>query len=82
MVLGSLSANKALSVALTKLCGFEDPFDFAKTSFTPALSKTARIAPPALTPVPLEAGLIKTREPLNFASCSCGIVPFINRNSN
>ena len=51
-VLGSLSSSNAFNVALTKLCGFDDPLDLAKTSFTPALSKTARIAPPALTPVP------------------------------
>ena len=44
--------------------------DFAKTSLTPTLSKTARIAPPAITPVPGAAGFKNTLAPLYFADCS------------
>ena len=44
-------------VALTTLCEFVLPSDFANTSVTPALSRTARIAPPAITPVPIGADL-------------------------
>ena len=47
-----------------------DPLDLAKTSVTPALSKTARIAPPAITPVPAAAGLIKTKPPPYLPICS------------
>lgn len=75
-VLASLSSNKAFKVALTKLWGFDEPLDFARTSLTPALSNTALIAPPALTPVPFEAGFINTCEPPNLEDCSWGIVPF------
>ena len=67
---GSRKSVKALMVALTTLCGFDEPNDFANTSVTPALSNTARIAPPAITPVPCEAGLTQTLEAPNFEICS------------
>src|SRR6188508_3875960 len=67
----------ALKVAFTTLCGLEDPFDFANTLCTPALSNTARIAPPAITPVPGEAGFNNTNPPPNFPIDSCGTVPLI-----
>ena len=41
----------------------------------PTLSRTARMAPPAFTPVPCEAGLRMMREPPNLAACSWGMVP-------
>src|SRR5690606_8148047 len=62
--------NNASTVAFTTLCGFEDPRDLANTSVTPALSSTARIAPPASTPVPLTAGFINTLPPENLPYCS------------
>ena len=38
----------------------EEPFDLAITSVIPTLSSTARIAPPAFTPVPAAAGFKST----------------------
>jgi hypothetical protein len=51
-LIGSRNIDKAFTVAFTTLCGLADPRLFAKTSVTPALSKTARMLPPAITPVP------------------------------
>ena len=52
-----------------------DPSDFDKIFLTPASSTTALTAPPALTPVPSQAGFNK----ILLAPCtpvaSCGIVP-------
>src|SRR5215204_4002788 len=48
-------------VALTRLIGFCEPSDFDRMSWIPASSSTARTPPPAITPVPGEAGLRKTR---------------------
>src|SRR3990167_733723 len=45
----SLSAS---NVARTMLYGFEEPIDLPTTSWTPSTSMTARIGPPAITPVP------------------------------
>ena len=67
---GALIFTSASIVAFTTLCGFELPLDFASTSCTPADSKTARIAPPAINPVPGAAGLIKTKPPENLPNCS------------
>src|SRR5688572_17383670 len=65
---GSRNKARALNVALTTLCGLAEPNDFANTSVTPALSNTARIEPPAITPVPCAAGLINTFAAPSFAS--------------
>src|SRR3954452_2992160 len=51
----------AVMVALTRLIGFCEPSDFDSTSRIPASSSTARTPPPAMTPVPSEAGFRKTR---------------------
>src|SRR4051812_46687866 len=48
-------------VALTRLIGFCVPSDLERMSWIPASSSTARTPPPAMTPVPGEAGLRKTR---------------------
>src|SRR4051812_5328277 len=48
-------------VALTRLIGFCEPSDFDRMSWMPASSSTARTPPPAMTPVPGEAGLRNTR---------------------
>src|ERR1044071_1941694 len=76
IVNASLMLSNASMVAFTTLCGFDDSLDFASTSVIPALSSTARIAPPAITPVPCEAGFRNTLPPPYLPSCSCGTVPF------
>src|SRR3954452_16486594 len=43
-------------VALTRLIGFCEPSDFERMSWIPASSSTACTPPPAITPVPGEAG--------------------------
>ncbi len=48
-------------MAFTTLWGFVVPSDFVRMFWTPADSSTARTAPPAMTPVPSEAGLSMTR---------------------
>src|SRR3954452_10694707 len=48
-------------VALTRLIGFCEPSDLDRMSWIPASSSTARTPPPAITPVPGEAGLRNTR---------------------
>ena len=46
------------AAGITTLVGFAEPRFFANTSVIPAASKTARMLPPAITPVPCAAGLI------------------------
>ena len=48
-------------MALTRLIGFWDPSDLERMSWIPASSSTARTPPPAITPVPGDAGLRNTR---------------------
>src|SRR6185369_4683398 len=48
-------------VAFTRLIGFWVPSDLERMSWIPASSSTARTPPPAMTPVPGEAGLRNTR---------------------
>ena len=43
------------------MIAFDEPSDFASTSCTPAASRIARAAPPAMTPVPGAAGFSSTR---------------------
>ena len=57
-------------MARDTLIAFDEPSDFASTSCTPAASRIARAAPPAMTPVPGAAGFSSTRA----ASCSPMIV--------
>ena len=59
------------------MCGLEEPCDFESTLCTPTASSTARTAPPAITPVPAEAGFKNTRAPPYLPFCSCGKVPFL-----
>src|SRR5918999_2591921 len=49
------------TVAFTRLIGFCVPSDLERMSWIPASSSTARTPPPAITPVPGEAGLRNTR---------------------
>src|SRR5918998_1039271 len=62
------------SVARTRLTEVVEPKAFVSTSLTPASSNAARTAPPAITPVPSEAGLSITDELSNLPKISCGMV--------
>src|SRR5215217_8217366 len=53
---GVRSACRPATVALTRLIGFCEPSDLLRMSWMPASSSTARTPPPAMTPVPSEAG--------------------------
>src|SRR3989304_8316251 len=52
---GSFMTVRPLMVARTTLIGLVEPMHLASTSCTPSTSNTARIAPPAIIPVPCEA---------------------------
>ena len=52
---GELSLARATNVALIMLCGLDVPTDLATMSLMPSVSKTARIGPPAMMPVPAGA---------------------------
>jgi hypothetical protein len=56
------------------LIGFVVPSDFASTSRMPPSSSTARTPPPAITPVPGEAGRRRTRAASKRPIVSCVIV--------
>src|SRR3954470_10561709 len=58
---GLRSCCRPVIVAFTRLIGFCEPSDFDRMSCRPASSSTARTPPPAMTPVPAEAGLSSTR---------------------
>src|SRR6266568_178533 len=62
------------TVALSTLCGLREPWHFVSTLRTPAASRTARTAPPAMTPVPSPAGFRSTRPEPKCPSTSCGMV--------
>src|SRR5690606_5400234 len=61
MAPGECMPARPLTVARTRLIGLREPTALASTSFTPTASSTARMAPPAITPVPSEAGCMNTR---------------------
>ena len=61
-------------VARTMLCGLVDPRLLVRMSVMPAHSSTARTGPPAMTPVPVAAGLSSTRPAPCWPMTSCGIV--------
>src|SRR5919202_855167 len=58
---GLRRSRSAATVAFTRLIGFWLTRDFESTSWIPASSSTARTPPPAITPVPSEAGRRSTR---------------------
>src|SRR4029450_12691372 len=58
---GARTPCRPATAALTRLIGFCEPSDLERMSWMPASSSTARTPPPAMTPVPGEAGLRKTR---------------------
>src|SRR6266550_2329231 len=51
---------RAFIVAMTTFTGFVLPSDFDRMSLMPADSTTARTEPPAMTPVPFDAGRSRT----------------------
>src|ERR1700674_5788005 len=63
---GSFILSSPSKVARTTLCGLVEPRTFVRTSRTPAARITARTAPPAITPVPCDAGFIRTRPAPNL----------------
>ncbi len=65
-VVGTAQRAQPCIVARATLIAFDEPSDFASTSWMPAASRIARAAPPAITPVPGAAGFSSTRA----ASCS------------
>ena len=72
---GSLQLHRAPSnVALTTLCGLAMPSDLVRMFWMPADSTIARTAPPAMTPVPSEAGLSSTWPAPKWPTTACGIV--------
>src|SRR6185369_5029522 len=54
------SCLRASNVALTTLCGLAVPSDLVRMFWIPADSRMARTGPPAMTPVPSEAGFSST----------------------
>src|SRR5215472_5073921 len=56
----SFKPRSAAKVALITLCGFDVPMDFVSTLVMPATCITLRTGPPAITPVPSEAGFNST----------------------
>ena len=61
-------------MAFTRLIGFWDPSDLERMSWIPASSSTARTPPPAMTPVPGDAGLRNTRPEPNTPVVWCVMV--------
>src|SRR5579875_92143 len=72
---GGRSSRSAAIAARTMLWGLFEPRHLVSTSATPASSTTARTPPPAITPVPAEAGRSSTVPAPNRPTTSCGIVP-------
>ena len=60
-------------VAFTTLCGLLVRKHLLNKSLIPTASRTARTAPPAMSPVPLEAGRNSTRPDPKQPITSCGI---------
>src|SRR5579872_2046210 len=71
---GRRRSFSATIVAFAMLIGFVVPRLLARTLRTPASSSTARTPPPAITPVPSEAGRSMTRAASKRPSTSCVIV--------
>src|SRR5664279_4884334 len=74
---GDSSRRSAATVACTMLMALDEPSDLLSTSWMPAASSTARTGPPAMTPVPGDAGRRNTT-PAAFSPCTgCGMVPWM-----
>src|SRR3954451_20670902 len=74
---GSSSDLRASTVACTMLIWFDEPSDLLSTSWMPAHSRTARTGPPAVTPVPGDAGRSRTTPAAFSPWTGCGIVPWM-----
>src|SRR5690606_15768416 len=72
----------AFSVARTRLYGLLEPWLLATTLVTPITSNTARIGPPAITPVPSSAGEMNTRDAPWRPCTTWWIVPFFSGTLN
>src|SRR3981189_1844666 len=73
----SFKPSNAAKVALPTLCGMEAPSDLVSTFVIPATCITLRTGPPAMTPVPSEAGFSSTCAEPYRPKTWCGIVvPF------
>ena len=71
-----LSIRRPLSAAFAAFTGFELRLTLVKMSFIPATSTTALTAPPAITPVPGDAGINNTSDAQNLVFTTCGMVSF------
>ena len=69
---------RACIVAFTTLTGLGEPRDLARIFSTPAISKTILTPPPAIMPVPGEAGFSKTLAAPNLPITWWKIVPSTN----
>mmetsp|Transcript_22518 Transcript_22518/g.49205 ORF Transcript_22518/g.49205 Transcript_22518/m.49205 type:complete len:293 (-) Transcript_22518:1524-2402(-) len=70
-----LSCWRAFTVARALFSWLREPMRLASTFCTPANSSTERMAPPAITPVPSEAGTMTQRAAWYLASDLWGMVP-------
>jgi hypothetical protein len=59
------------------LIGVLEPIHLVRMSLIPASSKTIRIEPPAITPVPSEAGSKRTSPAPYFPVIGCGMVELL-----
>src|SRR4051794_559932 len=74
---GRSSPFSAATVACTMLMALSEPSDLLRTSWMPAHSRTARTGPPAMTPVPGEAGRSRTTPAAASPWIGCGMVPWM-----
>src|SRR5829696_5573969 len=74
---GRSRPRRAATVACTMLIGLDEPSDLDRTSWTPAHSSTARTGPPAMTPVPGDAGFSSTTPAAFSPWMGCGMVPWM-----
>src|SRR5207237_1209846 len=74
---GRRCCSRPSSVARTTLYGLVEPWHLAEMLVTPITSKTARMAPPALMPLPSIAGFIITRVAPCRPITSWWIVPLL-----
>src|SRR5262245_43138404 len=72
---GRCNPFSAATVACTMLIALSLPRDLDSTSCTPAHSSTARTGPPAITPVPADAGRSSTTPAASSPWIGCGMVP-------
>src|SRR5919107_664567 len=74
---GRSRPRSAATVAWTMLMALDEPSDLLSTSWMPAHSSTARTGPPAMTPVPGDAGRRNTTPAAASPWMGCGMVPWM-----